>query len=117
MTQVENIIKFTEAAYAHIQSLIKKQTTFSLFRLSIKKTGCSGYMYQPEVVENPKENDIVVKIFVELTVAIDIKSLDMIKGTVVDYIEKQLGQYQLQFNNPNAVMVCGCGESFHLKKE
>ena len=117
MVHVENIIKLTEAAYMHIQSLIKKKTTLSLFRLSVKKTGCSGYMYQPEIVENPEESDIVMQVLVELTVAIDINSLYIIKGTVVDYVEKQLGQYQLQFNNPNAIRVCGCGESFHLKEE
>lgn len=74
-------------------------------------------MYQPEIVKNPKESDIVIKILAELIVAIDVKSLYMIKGTVVDYVEKQLGQYQLQFDNPNAIRICGCGESFHLKEE
>ncbi|WP_267256895.1 Fe-S cluster assembly scaffold SufA [Coxiella endosymbiont of Ornithodoros maritimus] len=117
MTQAEIIIEFTKAAYTHIQSLIKKGTGHSFFRLSIKKTGCSGYMYQPEIVENPKENDVLMKTAIGLTIAIDPKCLHMIKGTVVDYVKKDLGQYQFYFNNPNAIGACGCGESFHLKEE
>ena len=116
MRHTENIIRFTKAANDHIQSLIRKETGNSFFRLSVKKIGCSGYMYQPEIIESPKKNDVLVKTVVGLTILIDSQCLPMIKGTMVDYVRKSLGQYQLYFNNPNSVGVCGCGESFHLKE-
>lgn len=117
MRHTESIIRFTKAANDYIQSLMGKQTGNLCLRLSVKKIGCSGYMYQPEIVESPKENDILIKTAVGLTVLIDSPCLPMIKGTIVDYIKKSLGQYQLYFDNPNSVGVCGCGESFHLKED
>lgn len=111
------IIELTHAAYHYIQSLIKKRAGEPLFRISIKKTGCSGYMYQLEITDLPKEGDVPIKTTVGLTILIDSRCIHMIKGALIDYVKKDLGQYQLQFNNPNVVGACGCGESFHLQEE
>ena len=111
------IVELTDAAYKHLQALIEKRKKRSQFRLSVKKTGCSGYMYQPEIVEMPQEGDISLKTTVGLIILIDARCMPLIKGTLVDYIKKDFGQYQLHFNNPNAVGACGCGESFHLRED
>ena len=111
-----NIITLTDAAYKHLQSLIEKHRKEGQFRLSVRKTGCSGYMYLPEIVERPHEGDISFTTEVGLTVLIDSHCVSFIKGTVVDYVKKDFGQYQLYFNNPNAIGACGCGESFHLRE-
>ncbi|MFV9988862.1 MAG: Fe-S cluster assembly scaffold SufA [Coxiella endosymbiont of Dermacentor nuttalli] len=111
------IIELTDTAYKHLQSLTKKRGKKSKFRLSVKKTGCSGYMYQPEVVEIPKESDIILKTTLGLIIFIDSQCVPLIKGTLVDYIKKDFGQYQLHFNNPNAISSCGCGESFYLRED
>lgn len=84
------------------------------FRISVKKTGCSGYMYVPEIVNTKKETDIEIR-EPDLLIYIDRDSLPMLDGTVVDYVQKNLGLSQLIFNNPNAESLCGCGESFNLK--
>ena len=110
-------IKLTHAACHYIQSLMKKRAGKALFRVSIKKTGCSGYMYQPEIIDSPKEGDVAVKTTAGLTVLIDSRYIHMINGALIDYVKKDLGQYQLQFNNPNVIDACGCGESFHLREE
>lgn len=111
------IIELTEAAYKHLQSVIKKRGKEVQFRLSVKKTGCSGYMYQSEIVERPQEGDISLKTALGLTVLIDAHCVPLLKGTIVDYVKKDFGQHQLHFNNPNAIGTCGCGESFHLRKD
>lgn len=109
------ILTFTDAAILHIQNILTKHPSESMFRLSIKETGCSGYMYVPEIVQVQKPDDIVLD-FSRLPVLIDASSVSLIEGTLVDYIKKEFGQSQLSFNNPNAEGLCGCGESFKLKK-
>lgn len=111
----EKVIELTEAAYNHLQALIRRRGKELQFRLSVKKMGCLGYMYQPEIVEKSQKGDVSVTTAKGLVILIDTHCLPLIKGTIVDYVKKDFGQYQLQFNNPNAVASCGCGESFHLK--
>lgn len=110
------IIELTDAACKHLQSLIEKHGREAQFRLSVRKTGCSGYMYLPEIVGRSQEGDIFFTTEVGLTVLIDSRCVSFIKGTIVDYVKKDFGQYQLYFSNPNAIAACGCGESFHLRE-
>ena len=54
-TQKEvTMITLTQAAIAHIQSILKNKGKNAAFRLSVKKTGCSGYQYVPEITEIKK---------------------------------------------------------------
>jgi iron-sulfur cluster assembly accessory protein len=94
--------------------MLKNKGENAAFRLSVKKTGCSGYMYVPEMVNAKKESDIEVSQS-NFMIYIDKEAAPLIEGTVVDYVKKSLGVSQLEFRNPNAESLCGCGESFNLK--
>lgn len=107
------MITLTEAAKAHIQKMLENKGENAALRLSIKKTGCSGYRYVPEIVTTQKESDIALSEF-NLPIYIDETSLPLIKNTVIDYVKKSVGVSQLEFKNPNASGVCGCGESFNV---
>lgn len=110
------ILQFTDKAIEHInKSLIRFPR--GGFRLSIKKTGCSGYKYIPEVTAEPKANDLEFIAEQGLKVFIDAACVKVVAGTVVDLVSKGLGQKQLVFNNPNVSGECGCGESFHLPED
>ena len=117
------MITLTESATKHIQTLLKEaraqasaKESHATFRLSVKQTGCSGYMYVPEIVEKKKkETDIEIQL-PDLLIYIDADSADILNGTEIDYVKKGLGLYQLVYHNPNADSLCGCGESFNLKK-
>ncbi len=111
-----NIIEFTDAAIQHIKTVIAQTKNGVAFRLSIKQTGCSGYMYVPDVVSEPKPGDQELQIK-NITIYLDPKCISLIQGTVIDYVTKELGMQQLVFNNPNAESLCGCGESFNLKDD
>lgn len=110
----EKIMTFTDTAIKHIERVISKRGSGIGFRISIKQTGCSGYMYQPEIIdqENPKDIKFIEK---GLPIFIDSNYLDIIKGTTVDFVQKELGMEHLLFQNPRAESLCGCGESFNLK--
>lgn len=112
MTQV---IQLTKAAIKHIQGVLQKHPKGSFFRLSIKQTGCSGYMYVPEICQSKKNESDIELGLVELPVLIDAECVPLIQGTLIDYVKKNLGVSQLHFDNPNAEGLCGCGESFQLK--
>lgn len=115
MTQ--ELIQLTTAAAAHIQQKIDSEAGARYFRLGIKRTGCSGWMYVPEVVTEPAADDHLAAQVEGVSVYITDNSRDMICGTTIDYIEKSLGFKQLEFNNPQATSLCGCGESFQIKEQ
>ena len=111
---MQNPITFTEAAKKHVQSFFN--TPQSALRIGIKKTGCSGYAYLVDIVEQAREQDLA---FVEQEIPVYLASdcLALIQGTILDFVEKSSGQKQLVFNNPNAEDFCGCGESFTIKEQ
>lgn len=110
----ENIIEITDAAVAHIQKMLQKRSAGIGFRISVKQAGCTGYKYQPEIVEQVPVAHESLTTPQGLTIFIDRQCIAMIKGTVIDYVNKGLSQ-QLVFHNPNVDNECGCGESFYLK--
>lgn len=111
-----NII-FTDAACDYIKKMLEKQGSKG-FRLSIKKTGCSGYSYLPSLVEAVNPTDLTVETATGLTVFVDATWLTLLQGVHVDYVEEEksgLKQKRLVFTNPNESSRCGCGESFHVE--
>ncbi len=110
-------LNMTSRAKQYLLNMIDKDPNATALRLSIKTTGCSGYMYQPELVEEGSKDDVVVRCDDALTVYIHAPHLELIDDTQIDLIDKELGQKQLTFVNPRAESLCGCGESFSLKEE
>lgn len=112
MQDNNQIIFFTEKATAHIKKAIAQKGGNAGFRLSVKKTGCSGLSYVPEIVDAAKENDLSFITQDGLQVFIDPNCVDFVKGTILDFVDEGLGNRHLEFRNPNVKGQCGCGESF-----
>lgn len=111
-------INITDSAIHYLKTRIAQEQGIG-FRLSIKKTGCSGYAYQPLVVKETPGDDKTYEIK-GLTVYLDSKWLSLLQGVQIDYVhEEKLGlkQKRLVFSNPNEGSRCGCGESFHIESE
>lgn len=112
-----SVITLTDAAVSHIKSMLTKEENGLGFRLSIKKTGCSGYAYVPDIIEKISEKDIH---FTQdnLEIYVDPGCENFIKGVIVDYVSDTdtlgLKQKRLVFINPNEKNRCGCGESFTI---
>lgn len=104
------------AAKEYLQRMLAKQQGSHL-RISIKKTGCSGYSYLPTVTVDVQSTD--TKILVDdLDIYLDTAWLHLLDGVEIDYIEDDktgLKQRKLVFNNPKEAGRCGCGESFHIE--
>jgi iron-sulfur cluster assembly protein len=112
------MITLTAAAIAHLKAKIADQSHNAQagFHLSIKKTGCSGYAYVPDIIDTPKAEDIHFTVQ-DLHVYIDRNCENFIKGVIVDYVAvgDGLKQKKLVFINPNEKNRCGCGESFTIE--
>ncbi len=111
------MITLTDAAVAHIKNMLAKKENGMGFRLSVKKTGCSGYSYVPEIIEQAKENDIHFVAQNDLHVYVDSTHENLLQGLVVDYVAEEhagLKHKRLVFINPNEKTRCGCGESFTI---
>lgn len=115
---MQPIITLTDTAAQHIKKMLKKTHNSVGFRLSIKKTGCSGYAYVPTIVEHVMPNDLHFTVQEGLPIYIDPACENFIKGVVIDYVaDNTLGlkQKRLVFINPNEKNRCGCGESFTIE--
>lgn len=109
-------ITMTEAAKDYIKKMIANKKGIG-FRLSVKKTGCSGFTYQPAIITEMHPHDKKVEIETNLVLFIDPLWAKVINGLHLDYIEDNklgLKQKRLIYINPNETDRCGCGESFHI---
>jgi len=105
-------ITLTEKAAKHINRYIERRGKGIGLRFGVNRSGCSGYAYKLEYVDESAPEDAVfeshgVKVFV------DPKSLPLIDGTELDFAREGLNE-GFKFNNPNMKEECGCGESFHI---
>ena len=109
----------THAACEYIQSMMNKNQN-KIFRLSIKKTGCSGFSYWPHLANQVDPQDTVFEVEDNLKIYVDTNWLSVLNGLSIDYVEENkigLHQKRLVFSNPNENGRCGCGESFHLERD
>lgn len=109
-------LKITNAACDYIKSMVEKEHGLGL-RLTVKKTGCSGFAYAPAIVDKVNDDDHVITIENGIKIYVDTKWQHLLEGIVVDYVEDTksgLKQKRLTFTNPNESGRCGCGESFHV---
>ncbi len=113
----EKLITLTDMAAEHIKTIIARHKEGMGFRLTVKETGCSGYMYVPEVAKEEQEDDIRVDTEQGVTVFVDYQWLPVLQGTQLDLVDEALGQKRLVFKNPNVDDECGCGESFSLREK
>jgi len=117
-TNMSFAITLTDAAANYIKAALAKKDKANNFRLSVKKTGCSGYSYAPTMIEQAKADDIAITTPQGLTIYLDAKYAHLLTGLVIDLHEDMttgIKQKKLTFINPNEHGRCGCGESFHVE--
>lgn len=105
------MISLTDSAAIKIKELSQDEMK-SYLRISIEGGGCSGFQYKYEFVPNHDASDLLIT-NQEATVVIDPVSADLMKDSVIDYIET-LGSSEFSIKNPNSVSRCGCGNSFSV---
>jgi len=106
------MISLTPAAARHIQKSLYKRGSGLGLRLAVKTSGCSGYAYALEFVDQANPEDTCFEAH-GVSVIVDPRSLGMLDGTELDFVREGLNE-GFKFNNPNVKNECGCGESFNV---
>ena len=106
-----NKIEVTKDAQDHIQEILRTENS-SFFRITVLGGGCAGFQYKFDFSENIEEDDIVFD-YKNVKVLIDKVSIDLIKGSKIDYVNELIGS-SFKIINPQASSSCGCGTSFSI---
>jgi len=90
--------------------LAQNSTPDQMLRIGVRGGGCSGNSYFMEFCPGAGQGDEVVESH-GVKLVVDSRSLMVLAGTVVDYVNGLMGA-GFKFNNPNVRHSCACGESF-----
>ncbi|WP_159559743.1 HesB/IscA family protein [Alcanivorax sp. S71-1-4] len=105
-------VSMTATAEQQARREIAREQALGL-RLAVKPSGCSGYKYVLEYVQQAEDDDHQVRIADGVVLFVDAKSLPLVKGTEIDYVTEGVNRF-FRFRNPNSEGECGCGESFSV---
>ncbi len=83
-----------------------------MLRVAVEGGGCSGFQYQFDLVQAAEPDDLVIERD-GAAALIDEVSLDLLKGSEIDFVDELAGS-QFRVRNPNAKSSCGCGVSFSI---
>ena len=108
---MENKIEITENAQKHIASILVNDNS-KYFRITVLGGGCAGFQYKFDFDNQKNEDDIVLKTD-KMNIIIDGTSMELIKGSRVDYVNELIGS-SFKISNPQASSSCGCGTSFSI---
>ncbi|MCY4050864.1 MAG: iron-sulfur cluster assembly accessory protein [Gammaproteobacteria bacterium] len=103
-------VTLTTAAANRIINHLQTRGHGEGLRVSVKKSGCSGYAYELGYAEEINASDSVFESH-GVKVIINSEHLSFLDGMELDYVEDGLSS-AFHFKNPNVTEQCGCGESF-----
>lgn len=105
------VLSLSDAAATKLRELTKEETNPDIgLRVYVYSGGCSGYRYGMMLEDQPTPDDRVL-LTNGMKVYVDDKSIPLITGSEIDYVDTLMGA-GFTVNNPNAVAACGCGSSF-----
>jgi len=105
-------IILTSNAAKRVAAIALRQSKPAVLRLAVDGGGCAGFTYRFALADAVEEGDVVASTD-GVTLVVDPVSLDLVRGSAVDYVE-DLGGASFKVTNPNAASGCGCGSSFSV---
>ena len=109
---MSDALTLTPSAAKRVAWIAEKQAKPAILRLSVEGGGCSGFQYKFDLTEGPDADDVVSETE-GVQLVVDPISLDLVSGSVVDFVES-LGGAAFKVENPQAAAGCGCGSSFGI---
>jgi iron-sulfur cluster assembly accessory protein len=110
---VQQAVSVSPTAVEHFKHQLANHKEAKAVRLSVKQSGCTGFMYVVDLVPEAQAEDLHYSLAEGMELLIDKSSLPVVTGTLIDYVTEGVNR-QLKFLNPNAKDYCGCGESFNV---
>jgi iron-sulfur cluster insertion protein len=111
MTEAPDIA-LTPSAASRVAAIAARQGKPAILRLSVDGGGCAGFQYVFGLADGAETGDAIA-VQDGVTLVVDEVSLDLVRGSAVDFVES-LGGAAFRVTNPNAASGCGCGTSFSV---
>ncbi|XP_022333482.2 iron-sulfur cluster assembly 2 homolog, mitochondrial-like [Crassostrea virginica] len=107
----KDLIKLSDSCVKRLKEIAEQN---SYLRVIVDGGGCSGFQYKFDIDSKIHKDD---KVFVKdgAKIAIDVDSLEFLKGSTIDYHEELIRSAFRVINNPQAEQGCSCGASFSIK--
>jgi len=105
-------ISLTENAAKRVAWIAERQSKPAILRLAVDGGGCAGFTYTFELADALDDDDTVAETD-GVKLIVDPVSLELVKGSAVDFVE-DMGGSAFRVTNPNAQSGCGCGSSFSV---
>lgn len=105
-------IILTGSAAKRVALIAERQSKPAVLRLAVDGGGCAGFTYKFALADSIEEDDRVTETD-GVKLVVDPVSLDLVRGSAVDFVE-DLGGAAFRVTNPNAASGCGCGSSFSV---
>jgi iron-sulfur cluster assembly accessory protein len=112
MPAMAQALTLTPAAANRVGAIARKQGREAILRLSVEGGGCSGFQYKFDLADGTDAEDLISETE-GVKLVVDPVSLELVAGSVVDFVES-LGGAAFKVENPNAAAGCGCGSSFGI---
>lgn len=110
------MIKLSSSAKEYMQANLQDSPCGTLgIRIGLRDAGCSGFAYTIDFAKEQTPSDHIFD-FDMVKIFIDQAFVKQLAGTEIDYVVAGINS-NLQFNNPNVINSCGCGESFQFKED
>jgi len=109
------VIVLTPAAAREIRRLQSKQDGDPLLWVRVTPGGCADFYYDLSFKDDADVEATAIE-SEGIRIAIDPDSQTRVRGLRIDYSEDLMGG-GFRFSNPNAIVTCGCGNSFSTGSE
>ena len=104
-------INVSDAAITALKSSMKGDEGTRVLVVSAQDGGCSGYMYDMAIVEEPKDQAYQRVEVSGMAILVHNRDSALLNGIMIDFKDSLMGG-GFQIENPNADRSCGCGQSF-----
>ena len=108
---MDNKIEVTESAQNQINKILISEKS-QYFRITVLGGGCAGFQYKFDFSEKANDDDVLFE-YENAKLLIDRTSIELIKGSKIDYVNELIGS-SFKISNPQASSSCGCGTSFSI---
>lgn len=105
-------LQISDSAAAQLEKVLS-QHPGKFLRITVMPGGCNGFEYSLKLDDTTLNDDVTFSPTSTVNVHVDEMSLDLIKGSELDYESDLIGA-AFKLKNPNAATSCGCGNSFSV---